>query len=80
MTCSIVKGSRNGQVVPEQLELVDVLPRNPTGKVLTSAGVTDGPLVESKEIVGGYSVVLAKTYEDALKVAGECPIHAGGAH
>jgi hypothetical protein len=56
----------------EILDLGDAL--HPTGKVLTSAGVTDGPLVESKEIVGGYSVVQARSYEEALGVARECPI------
>ncbi len=29
----------------------------PTGKVVTASGVTDGPFVEAKEIVGGYMIV-----------------------
>jgi hypothetical protein len=45
-----------------------------TGRVLGTAGVTDGPLVESKEIVGGYSVVQAASYDAALAMARECPI------
>jgi hypothetical protein len=45
----------------------------PGGKILTSAGVTDGPFVEGKEIVGGFMVVAAESYERALEVARESP-------
>jgi len=45
----------------------------PGGKILTASGVTDGPLIEVKEIVGGYMVVAAENYERALEVARECP-------
>ena len=45
----------------------------PGGKVLTAAGVMDGPFVEGKEIVGGYMVVVADGYDRALEVARECP-------
>ena len=41
----------------------------PGGKSLTTAGVTDGPFVEAKEIVGGYMIVTADSYEGALEVA-----------
>ena len=41
----------------------------PGGKSLTTSGVTDGPFVETKEIVGGYMIVTAEGYEDALEVA-----------
>jgi len=43
------------------------------GRVLTAAGVSDGPFVEVKEIVGGYMVVVADSYERALEVARGCP-------
>lgn len=47
----------------------------PTGRVLKADGVvTDGPYVEAKEILGGYSVVQADDYEAALTIAKECPI------
>jgi hypothetical protein len=47
----------------------------PTGKVLRAGGVvTDGPFVEAKEVVGGYTVVEAEDYEGALRIARECPI------
>ena len=41
----------------------------PGGKVLSASGVTDGPFVEAKEIVGGYMIVTAESYELALEVA-----------
>jgi len=45
----------------------------PGGKILTASGVTDGPLIEVKELIGGYMVVAAENYEGALEVARECP-------
>lgn len=35
--------------------------------------VTDGPFVESKEIVGGYSLVKADSIEKAAELAKSCP-------
>ncbi|HMJ12138.1 MAG TPA: YciI family protein [Polyangiaceae bacterium] len=43
------------------------------GKVLTPDGVTDGPFIGAKEVVGGYMLVVAESYERALEVARECP-------
>jgi len=54
------------------VEMGDAL--HDTGKILSKAGVTDGPLVESKEIIGGYSIVQGASYDDAMTVARECPI------
>jgi hypothetical protein len=45
----------------------------PGGKVLTASGATDGPFVESKEIVGGYMLASAESFDRALEVARECP-------
>jgi hypothetical protein len=45
----------------------------PGGKILTVSGVTDGPLIETKEIVGGFMVIAAESYEGALEVVGEFP-------
>lgn len=51
----------------------------PTGKHITAKGVvTDGPFAESKEILGGYSVIEAGDYDQALAVARECPALAFG--
>jgi hypothetical protein len=45
----------------------------PGGKVLTASGVTDGPFTEAKEIVGGYMLVSAESFDRALDVARESP-------
>ncbi len=45
----------------------------PGGKILTASGVTDGPFAEAKEIVGGYMIVSAESYDRAVEVARECP-------
>jgi len=47
-----------------------------TGKVLKGGAVTDGPHVESKEVIGGYSIVQAESYDSAVAVARECPVSA----
>lgn len=43
------------------------------GKMLKDGRVTDGPLMEAKEIIGGYSVIQAGSFEEAIEVARECP-------
>lgn len=43
------------------------------GGVVTSDGTTDGPFVESKEVVGGYMIVSAESLEEAMEVARESP-------
>jgi len=48
-------------------------PLKPEGKVVRTSGATDGPFVEAKEIVGGYMLVSAESFERALEVARESP-------
>jgi hypothetical protein len=47
------------------------------GKVLARSGnrmtVTDGPYAEAREVIGGYFVVKADNYADAVKIAETCP-------
>ena len=45
----------------------------PGGKIVTASGAADGPFVETKEIVGGFMIVAADSYEQALRVAQEGP-------
>ena len=45
----------------------------PGGKLLTTTGVTDGPFVELKEVIGGYMVIAAESYDGAIAVARESP-------
>ncbi len=53
----------------------------PTGRVLKPDGVvSDGPYVEAKEMIGGYSVIQADSYDGAVLIARQCPIaKVGGA-
>jgi len=37
--------------------------------------VTDGPFIESKEIVGGYIIIEAETMEEAVEISKKCPIY-----
>jgi hypothetical protein len=47
------------------------------GKVVTaqkgSVVVLDGPYSETKEVVGGYSVIQAEDYEEAVELVRDCP-------
>lgn len=50
------------------------------GRVLTASGVADGPFVEAKEVVGGFMIVSAASYDGAVEVVRACPaVHAPGA-
>jgi hypothetical protein len=50
----------------------------PEGRTITRGVVTDGPFVESKEIVGGYSLVEAESLDAAAKLAKDCPVFRNG--
>ena len=50
-----------------------------SGKVVAPGHVvTDGPYTEIKEFVGGYSIIKADSYEEAVEMAKGCPILAAG--
>jgi hypothetical protein len=40
--------------------------------------VTDGPYAETKDVVGGFSVIEAKDLSEAAKIASGCPVLEGG--
>ena len=47
----------------------------PEGRVVNAKKVvTDGPFLEAKEVVGGYSIVRADTIDAAAEFAKGCPI------
>ena len=48
------------------------------GKVVKQNVVTNGPYVEIKEAIGGYSIVRADSLDEAAKIAQGCPILLGG--
>lgn len=35
--------------------------------------VTDGPYTEAKEVVGGYFLIEAEDYDDAVRISRDCP-------
>jgi hypothetical protein len=37
------------------------------------AAVTDGPFIEAKEVMGGFFVIEAGNYDEAVEVAKSCP-------
>jgi hypothetical protein len=47
------------------------------GKVLRRQGakllVTDGPHTESKELLGGFWIIQAKSYDEAEQLCADCP-------
>jgi len=46
--------------------------------VLADKSTTDGPFAESKEMVGGYSIIEAADLDAATKLAQGCPIFEDG--
>jgi len=46
----------------------------PTGKMVKTGAVTDGPFIEAKELVGGYSILQADSYDEAVEHAKSCPV------
>ena len=56
------------------------LERNPA-RVLRGphgAKVTDGPFTEAKEVVGGYMLVAAASFEEAVAISKDCPAYDAG--
>ena len=51
--------------------------RDEPGKHITGTGknmvVRDGPYAETKEIIGGYWIITAANYDEAVKLASGCP-------
>jgi hypothetical protein len=55
-----------------QANLTDLGGRLGAGRLVTTQP-TDGPLVEVKELVGGYMIVTAASLDEAIEVASACP-------
>ena len=50
-------------------------PLDQEGKVVRAKNsITDGPYPESKDLIGGYTVIEAKDLAQAAELAGGCPI------
>ena len=67
----------SGQEAGWVVEMGD--PLHPTGRtVQADQSITDGPYAESKEMVGGYSIIQADDYDQACELAKGCPIYETG--
>ncbi|SRR5260221_7024715 len=56
-----------------QKNLIDLGGRLGAGRVALPQPPPDGPLVEVKELVGGYMIVSATSLDEAIEVASQCP-------
>ena len=45
----------------------------PEIKVVSRQGITDGPFVETKELIGGYWFIVARDLDEAARLAAENP-------
>ena len=43
------------------------------GRVMKRGSVTDGPYVESKEVMGGFQVIEARDYDEAVRKSSDHP-------
>lgn len=55
-------------------------PLLPGGKLIKGShkGVTDGPYAEGKEIVGGFFIINAEDYNEAVSLCADYPDYASG--
>ncbi|HET9959168.1 MAG TPA: YciI family protein [Polyangiaceae bacterium] len=56
-----------------QNNLVDLGGRLGEGRLVSPEPAPDGPFAEVKEIVGGYMIVSASNFEEAIAIARQCP-------
>jgi hypothetical protein len=59
-----------------QGKFVGAQPLNKTGKQVKGSNriVTDGPFMEGKEMVGGYLICKAGSFDEAVEISKGCPI------
>jgi hypothetical protein len=56
----------------EIVDLGDAL--KPGGCVVRSESTTDGPFVEAKEVLGGFSFIQAESLDRAVEISKSCPV------
>jgi hypothetical protein len=59
-----------------QGKLIGAQPLNSSGKTIkgTKKIVSDGPFLEGKEMVGGYLMLKADNYNEAVEISKGCPV------
>ena len=69
----------DGMTEKGQLKSVG-LPLQGAGSVVRGRArtVTDGPYIETKEVIGGFSIIEAKDIAEAARIASGCPMLEGG--
>ncbi len=62
--------------IAEKEIMVGAQPLEKEGKVVRgpSKKLTDGPFMESKEVLGGYVLLKANNIDEAVKIAEGCPV------
>ena len=60
----------------QKSNIVEGEPLTPEGRMVKSNGkvVTDGPFAEGSEVVGGYLLVEANNFDEAVEMSKGCPI------
>lgn len=56
-----------------QANIVDLGGRLGDGKRVDSAGPMAGPFAETNEVIGGFMIISARSLDEAVEVARECP-------
>lgn len=59
----------------EILDVGDGLKETGPSAIVKSDAVTDGPFIEAKEVLGGYSIVSTASLARAVEIAKECPMN-----
>jgi hypothetical protein len=60
------------QFKDEIIDLGDAL--KPGGKVVRQGSTIDGPYLEAKEVLGGFSIVQAASLARAVEISKTCPV------
>ncbi|GAB3851513.1 YciI family protein [Dactylosporangium cerinum] len=69
---------RFSEQVGEKLVGGNALQPTQTATTIRGDVVTDGPFVETKEVLGGYYLIEAKDLDEALAIGKLCPARFGG--
>jgi hypothetical protein len=59
----------------EIVDMGDGLKPDGASAVYRAGAVTDGPYIEAKEVMGGYTIVAAKSLARAIEIAKDCPMN-----
>ncbi|WP_227625030.1 YciI family protein [Fimbriimonas ginsengisoli] len=77
---TIKKYSAWAKRLREEGRLLDAEPLDRAGRVLVGVDgvITDGPFMETKEMIGGYYIYNAADLEEAVAIGRDCPTLAYG--